>query len=112
MSGSSFDRDSMASWYASQHFEIDPGTLEIHYLKKDAPEREIRLLEVNNQIAEMTDESLEPLDFGVDIGDANAHKLFVLDVTPSQWDSIQKQRLSLPRGWSMADSELLGKRTS
>ena len=44
---------------------------------------------------------LEPIDFGVDIGDADGHKLFVLDVTPDQWKAIDKGDLKLPAGWKM-----------
>jgi hypothetical protein len=78
------------------------------FLPKDAPEREIRLLEVNDLLAEMKDESLEPLDFGVDTGSESEHKLFVLDVTPSQWASIAQHRLSLPAGWSLDDAIRIG----
>jgi hypothetical protein len=44
---------------------------------------------------------LEPIDFGVDTGSSNAHSLYVLDVTPSQWDDIQSGNLDLPNGWSL-----------
>jgi hypothetical protein len=27
--------------------------------------------------------------------------LFVLDVTPAQWNKIQKRQLALPNGWSL-----------
>jgi hypothetical protein len=62
------DRDSMAKWYAGQHFKTDPGIQKIYYLTKNAPDREIRLVEINNLLAELDAHALEPLDFGVDTG--------------------------------------------
>ncbi len=104
MSTTQFDRDSMARWYAKEHLKIDPGIRLVYYLPTDAPDREVRLVEVNELVAEGTDESLEPIDFGVDTGMEGEHKLFVLDVTPSQWDRIQQSSLKLPPGWSLEDA--------
>jgi hypothetical protein len=78
-----------------------PGGREIDDFPVNAPTSEIRLLEVNELIADMNDDTLEPVDFGVDTGSENEHKLFVLDVTPSQWDSIRRRALRLPAGWSL-----------
>lgn len=95
-----FDRDGMAKWYAKQHLNTDPGIRAIYYLPKNAPEREIRLIEINELIGDRNDESLEPIDFGVDTGMESEHKLFVLDVTPGQWVKILQKLLKLPQGWS------------
>ena len=86
MPATAFDRDSLATWYAAEHFKVDPGLRTIHYLRTDSPDREIRLIEVNTLIAERTDaalDPLDPLDFGVDVGFDGEHKLLVLDVTPT-----------------------------
>jgi hypothetical protein len=98
-----FDRDAMARWYASEHISIDPGICSIYYLPTNAPEREIRLVEVNDMIAVRNDDTLEPVDFGVDTDMESQHKLFILDVTPDQWDRINESSLSLPQGWSLKD---------
>ena len=103
-----FDRDNLARWYARRHLDTDAGVERILFLPKNAPPREIRFLEVNRLISEMTPP--EPIDFGVDIGGAEAHTLYVLDVTPSQWDAIQRNELSLPAGWTLEDAEAIGKR--
>lgn len=95
-----FDRDAMARWYAGEHLKTDPGIRSVYYLPKDAPEREIRFIEVNELLAERHDDTLEPIDFGVDTGSDSEHKLFVLDVTPSQWERIKQGSLALPHGWS------------
>jgi hypothetical protein len=94
-----FDRDNLAEWYARRHFETDSGVEEVHYLPTNAPPREIRLLEVNKLISETTPS--EPIDFGVDIDGADAHTLYVLDVTPQQWSAIQRGGLHLPPGWTL-----------
>ncbi len=98
-----FDRDALARWYAERHLKTDSGVEEIHYLPKNSAPREIRFLEVNKLIAEST--VLEPIDFGVDRGGAEGHLLFVLDVTPGQWEAIKKRQLALPAGWTLDGSK-------
>jgi hypothetical protein len=99
-----FDRDAMAKWYAKQHLLTDPGIQKVYYLQKGAPDREIRFIEINELIAEMNDDALEPIDFGVDMGAESEHKLFVLDVTPTQWDAIRRGALALPSGWTLQEA--------
>ena len=64
-----FDRDSMARWYAQEHLKTDPGIVAVYYLPRNSSEREIRFVEVNALIGDRNDNALEPIDFGVDIGD-------------------------------------------
>ncbi len=104
MATTQFDRDSMANWYAKEHLKTDPGIVAVYYLPRNAGEREIRFVEVNRLIGERNDEGLQPIDFGIDMGTEHAHQLFVLDVTPEQWDRIELERLKLPLSWSLADA--------
>ncbi|MFM7843637.1 MAG: hypothetical protein ACKPEY_05330 [Planctomycetota bacterium] len=104
-----FDRDSMAQWYAHEHLKTDPGIRTIHYLPTDAGEREIRFIEINTLLADRTDDALEPIDFGVDMGSDNAHSLYVLDVTENQWTRLESGKLALPKGWSLADKATYSK---
>jgi len=104
MSTTSFDRNSLARWYAVEHLKTDPGVDEIYYLPTNAPEREIRFIEVNSLIGELEDNALEPIDFGVDFGRESQHKLLVLDVTPGQFERICQSSLPLPNGWSLDDA--------
>ena len=110
MPATQFDRAAMARWYAKQHFKTDPGIRSVYYLPTNAPEREIRFIEVNELIGDRDDDTLEPIDFGVDTGTDTEHKLFVLDVTPSQWDRISESSLQLPHGWSLQDAVHYGPR--
>lgn len=104
MPATQFNRDSMARWYAKEHLEVDPGIESIYYLPTQAGEREIRLVEINREITGHNDASLQPIDFGMDAGKETAHKLFVLDVTPDQWQCIKSGQLELPTGWSLQDA--------
>jgi len=101
MPATQFDRNSMACWYAKEHLKTDPGIVSVHYLPTNAGEREIRFVEINRLIGDRNDDALEPIDFGVDTGMDTAHKLFVLDVTPDQWDRIRSQELRLPSNRSL-----------
>ena len=104
MPATQFDRDSTAAWYAKQHLNTDPGIRSVYYLPTNAPDREIRFVEINELVGDRNDDTLEPVDFGVDIGMESEHKLFVLDVTPSQWDRIKQSSLALPPRWSLDDA--------
>jgi len=112
MPTTAFDRYAQASWYASEHLKADPGVRKIYYLPTNAPDREIRLLVVNDLLADRSDDVLEPIDFGVDTDSESEHKLLVLDVTPSQWKLIDQSALSLPNGWSLDDARVFGARQS
>ncbi len=101
MPQTAFDRGAMARRHAKQQREIDPGLLSVFYLPGNAPDREIRLVAVNQLIADRADEALEPLDFGVDTGTEDEHKLLILDVTPRQWERIRQGSLPLPPNWSL-----------
>lgn len=101
MSTSTFNRSEMAAWYAEQHLKTDPGVQAVLYLPTNAPEREVRFIEINHLLGERTDDSLQPIDFGVETEEESSHRLLVLDVTPQQWERIVKQTLCLPAGWSL-----------
>jgi len=102
MTTTAFDRDSLAKWYAQQHLKTDPGLTRVCFLPTESPLNEIRFVEVNKLIASRMDDSLEAVDFGVDVGaDAPPYKLLVLDVTPEQWKRIKRGELQLPAGWTL-----------
>lgn len=101
MQATQFNRDSVAGWYAKEHLKTDPGIVSVYYLPTNAGEREIRFIEINRLIGDRNDDALEPIDFGIDTGTDTAHKLFVLDVTPNQWDRMKTKKLDLPANWSL-----------
>ncbi len=79
-----FDRDELANWYAVELLKADPGVRAISSLWDHAPDREICFLEVSDLMVDRNDDVLKPLDFGVNVGSAVEHKIFVLDITPSE----------------------------
>lgn len=95
-----FDRDARAEGHARNHLKTVPGTIGVYYLPGGAPEREIRLLEVNDLIEERPG-PLEPTGSGSNADGPDAHTLSILDVTPGQWDRIRRKELSLPPGWTL-----------
>jgi hypothetical protein len=80
MSTVAFDRDSMATWYATQHLKVDEGITEVVYLPTNAGEQEIRFLEINADMLD-ADDSLGPVSYGVDMGTGMEHELLVIDAT-------------------------------
>ncbi len=96
-----FSRDAWAREYAESHLRTDPGTIDVFYLPTNAPEREIRLLEINDLIAVRESDPIDPIDFGVDSDGDQPHRLLVVDVTPGQWVRIQSGQIPLPPGWSL-----------
>lgn len=105
-----FDRDEMVRWYARRHLETDAGVQQVYFLPENSPQNEIRFIEVNHLISETSDP--QPIDFGVDIGSDQAHTLYVLDVTPSQWIAIQAGHVQLPNGWTLDRMQKLKDRAS
>jgi hypothetical protein len=83
-----FDLSALARWYARRHYKTHAAIEEVFYLPADAPEHEVRLIEVNGSITEPSS-PLEPID----IGGAEGHTLMVLDVTPVQWKRRSDRRI-------------------
>jgi hypothetical protein len=102
-----FDSDRYAKWYANRHIKVDPGVVAVYYLPVESPDREIRLVEVNDLMAERTDDSLQPVDFSVNSEPGAEHVLRVLDVTPRQWRLMKRKRIDLPNGWSLRKRRVL-----
>jgi hypothetical protein len=107
-----FDREALAKWYAREHLKSDPGLKAVYDLSEGGPDREIRLIEVNDMIVERDEAALEPIEFGVDRGLETEHSLHVLDITPAQWDLLRRggSELRLPRGWSLDHCREIGRR--
>ena len=82
-------RDQVAEWIARKHLAVDTGITDVWYLPDNAPGHEIRLVEVNALLAGLPDEDVAPVDFGFNV-DGLHFILLVVDVTPSQWERIQK----------------------
>jgi hypothetical protein len=99
-----FERDALAHTYADRHLKTDPGTRQIYYLRTNAPDTEIRFLEVNDLMAVRDADPIEPLDFGVNAGGETLYSLLVVDVTPDQFEKIKTKEIDLPKDWSLDEA--------
>jgi hypothetical protein len=94
------NKEDFSRWIAQQHFDIDKGISRILYLPTGAPEKEVRLLEVNELASIPENAPLEAVDFRPDI-DGIDYSLFVVDVTPQQFERVKRGDIPLPKGWSL-----------
>lgn len=104
-----FNRDSWAWEYGQRHQRNDPGIRKVFYLPCGAPEREIRLVEVNELLPTRDADPAEPFVIGADADEDTEHKVAILDVTPAQWSEIECGARSLPDGWSLDGKQLIPK---
>ena len=102
-------RDQFAHWMTRRHLVSDFALEFVVYLPCGAPDREIRLLEVNSLIHLEEADPVQPLDFSPDIDGAD-FQVSVADITPAQWDAIKGNRLALPPGWQLADQVIVGRK--
>jgi hypothetical protein len=102
-----FNRDAHAKWYAKRHAKLDRGVRRIVFLPDGAGDREIRMLEVNDQLIDQAVSALDPLDLAVESTGPDGHTLYVLDVTPNQWERIVAGKLALPSTWSLNGMKVL-----
>lgn len=92
------ERDQRTEVFANRHWRTDSGVEAIYYLPEQAPDREIRLVEVNREVASLEGLPIEPIDFGIDANRESFHRLLVLDLSPDQWHMICENEISLPAG--------------
>jgi hypothetical protein len=98
--GRGMSRDSFVQWIVARHFAVDKGIVKILYLPAGAPEKEVRLLEVNELATIPENGTVEAFDFMPDIEGVD-YALFVADVTPRQFAAIMQGKPLLPRGWRL-----------
>ena len=93
------ERDDVVSWLAVQHFAASPEITDIYYLRTDAPDDEIRLLEVNRLVGRRQEE-VEAVDFGLNIEGLH-YRLLVADISPAEHERLTSGTLKLPGGWAL-----------
>ena len=88
---------------AEDHFGIDPGLKEIHYLPKGGNANEIRFVFVNPSVWYQSDDHLIPVHYptGPKGVDPPWPTLAVIDATERQWKKLADGRILLPDGWSL-----------
>jgi hypothetical protein len=98
--GRGASRDSFVQWIVSHHFAIDKGVVKILHLPSGAPEKEVRLLEVNELAKIPENGTVQAFDFMPDIEGVD-FALLVADVTPKQFAAIMEGKALLPKGWRL-----------
>ncbi len=93
-------RAAFAGWLARQHLQFDPRLTQVIYLPTDAPDDEVRLLEVNTGLYPGPRDPILPVETTPAIGDL-PFRVQVADVTPDEWKAIQTGSSLLPASWKL-----------
>jgi len=96
-----FCAESWAKTYAQAHYKTDPGLVDVYFVPAPADVREVRLIEVNEMLAEREGDLVEPWVMRADADGDDAHNIAILDVTPSQWKRVSTDGGPLPPGWTL-----------
>lgn len=91
-------RAAFAIWLALQHLHFDSRLTQIVYFPKDAPDDEVRLLEVNKGLYPDPGQPIFAVRTTPITNDLPFH-VWVADVTPDEWSQIQTDPGLLPDGW-------------
>lgn len=94
-------KDEAARELAHWHFGVEPDLRQVIRLVTDNeedPGEPIKLLEVN--AATVTTGSVEPFAFAP--SESVPFPTVIAEVTPEDFDKIERGELELPRGWSLA----------
>ncbi len=87
------------------HFRVEPDlkqVLRIFADAEDAPDEPIKLLEAN--VATVATGSVEPFAFSP--SEAVPFPTVIAEVTPEEFESIQRNEIKLPSGWSLNKAQL------
>jgi hypothetical protein len=97
-----------ANWLAQRHLSTDAAIERVIYLPTEAPENEIRLLEVNRLLSQTDPQSIEPLDFTPEMD--LPYRVFVADITSDEWERVQRDpATTLPPGWRLDGSQVIAR---
>jgi hypothetical protein len=94
------ERAAFAEWLARRHLEFDSRLTEVIYLPTGAPDNEVRLLEVNTGLYREPEQPIVAVETTPAIADLPFH-VWIADVTPDEWRTIQAKPVLLPAGWSL-----------
>jgi hypothetical protein len=94
------ERTAFAQWLGRQHLQFDKRLTQVVYLPAGAPENQVRLVEVNTGLYPDPGTPLTPTESTPAVADLPFH-VWVLDVTPDEWNQIQTRPDMLPPGWSL-----------
>jgi len=96
-------KEAIAQRLAEAHYAIEPG-IELIIQLLASPEREadpketIKLLEVNN---DTTADGIHPVFFGPHAASGIVYPSVIIEVTPDEYEQIQRDSAKLPNGWRL-----------
>ena len=87
---------------ARAHYEVEPGLRAIYRLESADPnDHRIKLLEVNEQTVPT---GIVPVGFPAHPASGLHYPSVVIEVTPQEYEAIQRKQLNLPTGWEVRDA--------
>ncbi len=87
---------------ARAHYEVEPGLRAIYRLESADPnDHRIKLLEVNEQTVPA---GIVPVGFPAHPASGLHYPSVVIEVTPQEYEAIQRKQLNLPAGWEVRDA--------
>jgi hypothetical protein len=98
-------KDEEAIELASKHYRIETGLTQVFRVTgaddvEVRPTEPIKLLEVNENTVPS---GIMPIWFGPSPASGLHYSTVILEVTPDEFERIQKRELELPNGWKLAD---------
>ena len=96
-------KEAVAQRLAEAHYAIEPGIELIIQLvasseREADPKEPIKLLEVNQYT---TMDGIHPVFFGPHTGSGVFYPSVIVEVTPEEYEQIQRDPASLPNGWKL-----------
>jgi hypothetical protein len=104
---SAFDPRSLAQAYARSHKATDSAIVDAYYFPADPDDRIVRILYVNNLIAERNTAPMEPYACGVDDELGSRHEVQIIDLSARQFEDLEAGRLKIADGWNTDIKERL-----
>lgn len=97
-------KDELAQQLASLHYEDHPGISRIFRVltadtsSEEKPDEPIKLLEVNEDTIAA---GIQPLRFGPDPSGGVPYPLIVIELTPEEFEQLNRGGLELPKPWRL-----------
>jgi hypothetical protein len=98
--------DTVAKDLVRHHFEIEPHIERIVWLASEGDE--IRLIEITPEA--IPSGMVHPFPFHPT--PEVPYRTLVADVTPDEWNKIQRQEIPLPQGWSLQNYKIFERNKS
>ena len=98
-------KDAVAQRLAEAHYAIEPGIELIVQLlappdRESDPKEPIKLLEVNH---DTTADGIRPVFFGPHFPSGIVYPSVIVEVTPDEYEQIQRSSTPLPNGWRLGN---------